>query len=216
MCIRDSLQRRWWYPLAVAAGLTVSFAAVGILLSGVVASFSLPPSVLKNLTVALMLVFGAALVSDRLSATFSTLSGRVLAPLLTNLSSAPSREQTGLPGLIAALALGATLGLVWAPCAGPTMGAILTLAATSSPAEAFVLMLVYATGNTLPMLLVAYGGRAASQRILRLTGAHTLTRRVLGALLIFFATISFFGLDKLSESRIIRAFPDFFDWVASY
>ena len=36
--IGAGLQRRWWYPLAVAAGLTVSFAAVGILLSGVVAS----------------------------------------------------------------------------------------------------------------------------------------------------------------------------------
>lgn len=214
--IGAGLQRRWWYPLAVAAGLTVSFAAVGIFLSGVIASLLLPPSVLKHLTVVVMLGFGAVLVSDKLSSAFSTLSGRVLAPFQSRLSSDPSRAQTGIQGLIAALSLGATLGLVWAPCAGPTMGAILTLAATSSPADAFVLMLVYASGNTLPMLIVAYGGRAASQRLLRLNGAHTLTRRVLGTLLIFFATISFFGLDKMSESRLIRAFPDFFDWVASY
>ena len=50
------------------------------------------------------------------------------------------------------------------PRAGPVPGSILTLVATSKDiASASVLAVVYAVGATLPMLAIAYGGRATTR-----------------------------------------------------
>src|SRR5208282_34752 len=59
-------------------------------------------------------------------------------------------------GNIGGFVLGTTLGLVWTPCAGPVLGSILTLVATSPhiKREAFLLV-AYAVGAAVPMLAIA-------------------------------------------------------------
>lgn len=215
--IGTGLQRKWWYPLVVSLGLAIGFALVGIFLSQLVAILELPPRAHEQFTVILLAVFGVILIFDKLSDGFSAFASRSLAPLSSKLSGgAPADGSKDLSGAFAALTLGLSLGIIWAPCAGPTMGAILTMAATASTGYAFALMGTYALGNTLPMLLIAYGGRAAANRLLNLRGVQHRARKVLGILLLGFAALNVLGLDKLSERKVLQSFPDFFDWVASY
>ncbi|WP_457831760.1 cytochrome c biogenesis CcdA family protein, partial [Staphylococcus aureus] len=64
--------------------------------------------------------------------------------------------------------LGMTLGVVWTPCAGPVLGSILTLVATSSElAKSALLLFVYALGAGVPMLAIAYGGQYVTTRVRR-------------------------------------------------
>src|SRR5262249_57731068 len=70
--------------------------------------------------------------------------------------------QTNMGGFV----LGTTLGLIWTPCAGPVLGAILTAIATSPDrAHGALLLLTYTVGAALPMLGIAYGGQAISTRL---------------------------------------------------
>jgi cytochrome c-type biogenesis protein len=56
------------------------------------------------------------------------------------------------------------VGLVWTPRAGPVLGSILTLVATSKDvAWASVLPVVYAIGAAPPMLAIAYGGQPTTR-----------------------------------------------------
>jgi cytochrome c-type biogenesis protein len=56
------------------------------------------------------------------------------------------------------LLLGAGVAIGWTPCIGPTLGAILTLAASSQSVWAGALLLVaYALGMSIPFLIVAFG-----------------------------------------------------------
>ena len=72
-------------------------------------------------------------------------------------------------GLIGAPVLGMVFGLGWAPCTGPTLGAVMTLATTSGDEHAVtrgvVLALAYCLGLGVPFLLIALGysraGRAS-------------------------------------------------------
>jgi cytochrome c-type biogenesis protein len=64
-------------------------------------------------------------------------------------------------GLAAAPVLGFLFGLGWAPCIGPTLGVILTLAATESEARGGLLLAAYSLGLGIPFLLAALAWRRA-------------------------------------------------------
>ncbi|HEY5104460.1 MAG TPA: cytochrome c biogenesis protein CcdA [Acidimicrobiales bacterium] len=60
--------------------------------------------------------------------------------------------------ILGAAALGFTFGLAWTPCTGPTLGAILTLAAASSNASALhgsILAFFYCLGLGIPFIVAA-------------------------------------------------------------
>ena len=58
-------------------------------------------------------------------------------------------------GIAGGLALGAVFGLAWTPCIGPTLGAILTLAALSSGPQVVALLVAYSLGLGVPFIVLA-------------------------------------------------------------
>lgn len=64
-------------------------------------------------------------------------------------------------GLLGAPLLGAVFGLGWAPCTGPTLGAVVTLATVTGDQSAVtrgvILALAYSLGLGVPFLLIAAG-----------------------------------------------------------
>ena len=100
--------------------------------------------------------------------------------------------------------MGMTFALGWSPCIGPTMGAVLTMAAgqgaTGGPGEGAFLLGVYSLGLGLPFILAGLG-------ISRLAGAvawlrkHTVVvTRVSGALLVVVGIL--FMTDQLFQLSV--------------
>ena len=58
-------------------------------------------------------------------------------------------------GVIGGFALGSVFALGWTPCIGPTLGAILTMAAVGTSPQVVSLLLAYSIGLGIPFILMA-------------------------------------------------------------
>ena len=112
-------------------------------------------------------------------------------------------------GIIGGFVLGTTLGLVWTPCAGPVLGSILTIVATSKDtAWASLQLVVYAIGAALPMLAIAYGGQAVTTRVRSVARVAPRLQQGFGIVVIAFALLSYFQYDTLIVAWLTGFYPN--------
>jgi cytochrome c biogenesis protein CcdA/thiol-disulfide isomerase/thioredoxin len=173
-------------PFAIIAGLVLSFTAFTLFGVWLLRELGLPEDLLRNLAIALLFLVAATLL-------FPKVEEIVQRPFL-RLTRRPSGDLGG--GLL----LGASLGLVFVPCAGPVLAAITVVGATQDVGfRAIVLTLAYAVGAAIPMLLVAIGGRAGMS-VLR-PHAHRI-RQVLGVVVALTALAIAFNVDRHFQTAL--------------
>ncbi|WP_298886683.1 cytochrome c biogenesis CcdA family protein [uncultured Bradyrhizobium sp.] len=187
-------------PAMIALGFVVSFSAVALLLGALTRAFDFDPNVLREAAAVLLLGFGLLMLWP---APFEWLSIRLNGWL--NLGSVGGAQREGALG---GLVLGTTLGLVWTPCAGPVLGSILTLVATSrNLAWAGTLLVAYAIGAAIPMLAIAYGGQAATTRVRSLVRISPRLQQGFGVVVIAFALAAYFQYDTLIVAWLTSIYP---------
>ncbi len=201
--VRDPLA-----PLALAAGLAVTFALVGGLLASLGAELgdTGPGRIVIG---ALMLGFGIVMLVPPLAHRAEL----AMAPL----GAFADRRSGRIEGssLAAQAGIGAILALAWAPCVGPTLGAALTLAASGgSLAAAMATMAVFALGAATSLLAAGYGLGHLARRGRAVAGRSAAIGRALLGLA--FALVGFgmvTGLDKVVEGALVEAMPD---WLVGF
>ncbi|HWN37836.1 MAG TPA: cytochrome c biogenesis protein/redoxin, partial [Gammaproteobacteria bacterium] len=148
------------------------------------------------LAIALMFVFGLALLlpslADRLT--------RPLVALGQRLSTSASQRGESLGS---SLLLGVATGMLWAPCAGPILGLILTGAALRGASiETSLLLLAFAVGAGVSLAAALLVGGKAYAAMKRSLGAEEWLRRVLGGAVAASAVAIAFGLDTGFLARV--------------
>ena len=105
---------------------------------------------------------------------------------------------------LGAFLMGTTFAFVWTPCIGPILGAILTLAATSSNAvSGTFLLFVYSLGISLPFLLIALTLGSSYKILSRLGPKLYIINSVTGVLLVLVGLLMFFQQYDLLAASII-------------
>ena len=189
-------------PAMIAAGFVLSFSATALLLGAITRIFDFDPNSLRTAATVLLLGFGLLMIWP---APFEWLSIR----LNWLIGSGPAGSAASRQGNLGGFVLGTTLGLVWTPCAGPVLGSILTVVATSRDATwASALLVVYATGAAIPMLAIAYGGQAVTTRVRSIARISPRLQQGFGAVVIAFAVASYFQYDTLIVSWLTGFYPN--------
>jgi cytochrome c-type biogenesis protein len=187
-------------PAMIALGFIISFSATALLLGAITRLFDFDPNVLRSAAAILLLGFGLLMLWPK---PFEWLAIRLNGWLDLGATSTATRE-----GALGGLLLGTTLGLVWTPCAGPVLGSILTLVATSKNlAWASTLLIAYAVGAAVPMLAIAYGGQAASRRVRSLARISPRLQQAFGVVVIAFALAAYFQYDTLIVAWLTGLYP---------
>jgi cytochrome c-type biogenesis protein len=185
-------------PVMIALGFVVSFSLVALALSAITRVFDFDPNVLRSTAAILLAGFGLLMLwpapFEKLAARFGGFSGGSAA---------------ADPSVLGGIVLGATLGLVWTPCAGPVLGSILTIIATSKDtAWASLLLVTYAIGAAIPMLAIAFGGQAVTTRVRSFARIAPRLQQGFGVVVIGFAVLSYFQYDTLIVAWLTQFYPN--------
>src|SRR5580765_607140 len=190
-------------PLALCAGLAVSFSLVGVTVSLAARAFGFDPGLARVGGAVLLMLLGLSLLISRVQ----EWSSRLLAPLAAKAGAAATG--TGSSTLWGNFFTGTVLGAVWSPCSGPALGTAVGLAAQARTVPyAFILMLLFSVAACLPLLALAYGARAAfiANRS-RLIALSLRAKPIFGLILVFAALTTLAGWDKRAEASIVSRLP---------
>jgi cytochrome c biogenesis protein CcdA len=189
--------------IALALGLTLSFTGLGLLLALAGAAIGLDAGMLRIAAAAIMVVLGAVLLAPSWQARLAVAGGPVSAWADRRFGGA------GASGLGGQLAIGLLLGLVWAPCVGPTLGAASLLASQGRDLLRVTLtMTVFGIGAGLPLVLLGLLSRATMMRFrAKLMSAGKFGKGALGGAFIVIGLAILSGADKRIEAALVAASP---------
>jgi cytochrome c biogenesis protein CcdA/thiol-disulfide isomerase/thioredoxin len=180
-------------PIRIVAGVVASFTVFTLFASWLLSQLGLPQDFLRNLAIVLLFVTAATLFFPR------------AAVLLERPLNALTRFRPRNVG--GGFVFGATLGLVFVPCAGPVLATISVVAAKNEVGiRAIALTLAYAIGAAVPMLAIAFGGREAAGSLRRHASS---VRLVSGALIAVVAVGLVFHLDD-HLAQLTPGYTNFF------
>jgi cytochrome c biogenesis protein CcdA/thiol-disulfide isomerase/thioredoxin len=152
---------------------------------------------------ALLALFGATLL-------FPALSDRMMRPVVAlgaRLSRSAEQGTTkGGSSILPSLLLGVATGLLWAPCAGPLLGLILTGAALQGASiQTSLLLTAYAAGAATSLALALLAGGRIFAAMKRSLGIGEWVRRGLGAAILIAVAAIALGLDTSFLTRVSLA-----------
>ncbi|HEU0304467.1 MAG TPA: cytochrome c biogenesis protein DipZ [Gaiellaceae bacterium] len=156
-------------PYAIVAGLVTTFTLSVLFAAWLLDLLGLPLDTLRTLALALLFLVAATLLFPQV--------GALVERPFARLTRRSGRDLGG--GFL----LGASLGFVMVPCAGPVLATIAVVAASREVGvEALLLTLAYSLGHAVPLLAFAVGGQRAGR--LAAVRAHApALRRALGAVI---------------------------------
>ncbi len=186
-------------PLGVVTGLAASFTFATVALVYVISALGLPNDLLRNLAIAVLLGFGVVLLvpplAARLEAWLSGLAGRAHTP------------RAGGEGFWSGTALGASLGILYTPCAGPILAGVITVSASQTfTAGRLAVALAYGIGSAVALYFVIVGGRRVLRPLARRGPALQIA---MGAVMVVVALAMVREYDIRFQNAIASDLPSF-------
>ncbi len=190
-------QRVTW----LLVGFGAAFLVVTVVLASALAAAGVTTDVLRTIAALGLGVAGATLVVPWVGRRWEAGSFRLarLGGAVVTGDRSSSRRR--------AMLTGAAIGLLWAPCVGPLMAAVIAAAVTGGPSPQTVLVAsAYLAGAAIPLGLVAWGG----QRTISAMGTprrRAMLQRSFGACMVLSAALIITGLDLPLETAVSAVVP---------
>ncbi len=153
-------------PLGIVVGLAASFTFATVALVYLISALGLPDTFLRTVAIVSLLGFGIILLipklSDRFEAAVSGFTSR-----FASRSGVGGGGSKG-DGFWSGTLVGASLGIVYAPCAGPILAGVITVSASQAfTIDRLTIALSYAIGSSVVLYFLMLGGRRLTSRLAR-------------------------------------------------
>ena len=187
-------------PWGVVVGFIASFTFFTLFLSAIVQRTGISADFLRWFAIVVVAGFGLALVLPGFQLLVEKLFARVS-------SLVPTGQRSGFGG---GILIGLSLGLVWTPCVGPILAAIISLSfAGTVTGSAVLITLAYAIGTAIPMLAIVLGGRTLLDRNRWLVNHSAAIQKLFGVLMVITAIAIYFNIDRKFQAYVLEKFPSY-------
>jgi len=183
-------------PYGILLGFVLSFAVFTVFATFLVKSLGLDLDLLRYIAASVLVVLGVSLFFPQLQYK------------LNSLIKLPQSNTNSGNGFWSGFLTGTTLGLIWAPCAGPILAAVITLAATSQIGlVSFLIVLSYALGTGLIMLIIILASRKILVKVKSLYKYLETIHKVFGILIILAGLAIATGYDRKVQTYLVDVTP---------
>ena len=179
-------------PYRVIAGLVLSFSVVTLLGSALLSLLHLPQDAIRWVALIALVAIGLGLIFPQFEAL-----------LEKPFSKLPQKQfGSGRSGF----GLGLALGVLYVPCAGPVLAAIVVAGATGTIGlDTVALTLSFTVGAALPLLFFALAGQRVAERVAAFRRRQRQIRVIGGIVTLLLAVALVFNLPAVLQ----RAIPDY-------
>lgn len=188
-------------PFLITLGFILTFTAIGLIFNYFSHLLGISQNNLRVVAVILLALFGIFMI-------WPGLYERMMIHLNPLVNKAEKISDKAGSGNWGGFALGVVIGIIWTPCAGPVLGSILTLIATSKDVgKAGILLAAYAIGAGIPMLIIAYSGQYLTTKIRSIAKYLARIQQVFGVLILFLAFAIYFQYDVFLSAKLANVLP---------
>ena len=182
-------------PLGVVSGLAISFTFATVALVYVIDALGLPNDLTRTIAIVVLAGFGLTLLIPPLSARIEAWISRVV----------PGPSRAGRDGFGSGLMIGASLGFVYAPCAGPILAGVITVSAAQDfTVGKLAVAFAYSVGSAAVLYLLIRGGRRVTDRLAAYRGQ---VQMAMGVVMVAVAGLMVADLDLKFERAIADDVP---------
>ena len=177
-------------PLGIVTGFVLAFTAFAWISRQAILASGISSEVIRNASLILLMLFGLVMLFPRLSDKWAAWFGK-----LGGGGDALIGRIKG-DGFISGMGIGALIGVVWTPCAGPIMAtALLQIIQAGTTAGALATIAAFALGAAIPMFIIATSGRYFMHHLGFLKRHGDTIRRTIGVVMIAAALTILSGFD---------------------
>jgi len=204
-----SVSKNKFGPLAMAAGLAISFTVVGFLVYAVAFQFGLGQDAVSRFGAGIMIAFGLVLLIPQLDRQFSKLAGGLA------IGGNKALNEVNDDNLTGQVMAGALLGIAWSPCIGPTLGGAIGLASQGeSYFYALIIMAIFSLGAATVVMALSYGSRELiGQRKEWLSKVSEFAKPIMGIALLLVGLAIWFHFDRQIEIWALMNLPE---WLLEF
>ena len=186
-------------PFGIIFGFVIAFTAFAMLSRKLVMALHINLDFIKYGSLILLAAFGLILLSESLSNKFSALTGK-----FANFGSTFSTNTK--EGFLSGILIGMLIGLVWTPCAGPILAAVLVqVIRQENDIQAVILIASFAIGAGLPMLIISLMGKQIMNKLGFLKHHTEIVRKIFGFIILLTVGLMFYGNDIQANTNETKA-----------
>lgn len=167
-------------PLGIIVGFIFMFTVVTLFSRTLIQLSHVNEDTIRNVSYVILFLLGIVMLSTYLTEKFNLMTQR-----LSNVGSSLATATNPQSGFWGGVLFGGLIGIIWTPCAGPILAAVIVQVVLQKTTTTSILVVIaFAIGAGLPMLIIALVGRRIMDAFGFVRTRTALFRKLLGLIII--------------------------------
>jgi len=203
--------------LGITLGVMASFTIFTLGISYLVKIFPIDPNSLRLVATIIIGLLGLSMLIPSLGARFEIFINNVLLKLKGTVPFSSGGLSPSGSGFGAGLVTGFSLGLVWAPCAGPILATIATLSATQSVnIKVVAITLAYVLGLGIPLYIFSSFSAGLFKKMRTVNKYTGIIQQGFGLIMIITAILIYTNYAQVLQARVLNLFPGYSRFLGQF